>query len=38
MLGYFLSCIKGVKDPANAQEGSWDFSQDASVEKGPISL
>ena len=25
ILGNFLSCIKGVKDPFEAQEGRWDF-------------
>ena len=24
--GNFLSCIKGIKDPFEAQEGRWDFS------------
>ena len=33
MSGNFLSCIKGVKDPFEAQEGRWDFSQDATVGK-----
>ena len=33
----FLSCLKGVKDPFEAQEGRWDFSRDAAVEKGLIS-
>ena len=33
----FLSCLKGVKDHFQAQEGRWDFSQDATVEKGLIS-
>ena len=37
MLGNFLSCIKGIKDPFKAQEGRRDFSQDATVEKGLIS-
>ena len=36
MSGKFLSCIKGVKDPFKAQEGRWDFSQDAAAEKGLI--
>ena len=31
--GNFLSCIKGVKYPFEAQEGRWDFSQDAAVER-----
>ena len=35
--GNFLSCIKGIKDPFEAQEGRCDFSQDAAVEKGLIS-
>ena len=29
-----MTCIKGVKDPFKAQEGRWDFSLDAVVEKG----
>ena len=33
----FLSCLKGVKDPFEAQEERWEFSQDATVEKGLIS-
>ena len=37
MLGNFLSCIKGVKDPFKAQEGRWDFSRDPAKEKGHIS-
>ena len=36
MLENFLSCIKGVKDAFEAQDGRWNFSQDAAVEKGPI--
>ena len=36
MLGNFLSFIKDVKDPFKAQEGRWDFSQDAAAEKGLI--
>ena len=32
-----LSCLKGVKDPFAAREGRWDFSRDATVEKGLIS-
>ena len=35
--GKFLSYIQGVKDPFEAQEGRWDFFQDAAVEKGLIS-
>ena len=27
----FLSCIKGVKDPFEAQKGRWDFPLDAAV-------
>ena len=27
--GNFLSCLKGVKDPFEAQEGRWYFSRDA---------
>ena len=37
MSGNCLSFLKGVKDPFEAQEGRWDFSRDASVEKGLIS-
>ena len=37
MSGKFLSCLKGVKDPFKAQEGRWDFFQDAAAEKGLIS-
>ena len=37
MSGNFLSCIKGVHDPFEAQEARWDFSQDAAAEKGLIS-
>ena len=36
MSGNFLSCLKGVKDPLEAQEGRWDFSRDAAAEKGLI--
>ena len=36
MSGNFLSCIEGVKDPLEAKEGKWDFSQVATVEKGLI--
>ena len=31
ILGNFLSCLKGVKDPFLAQERRWDFSRDAVV-------
>jgi len=34
MSGNFLSCIKGVKYPLEAQEGRWDFSRDAAAERG----
>ena len=37
MLGNFLSCLKGVKDPFKAQEVRWDFSRDAAEEKSLIS-
>ena len=37
MSGNFLSCVKGVKDPFEAQEGRWDFSRDAAAEKVLIS-
>ena len=36
MSGDFLSYLKGVKDPFEAQEGRWDFSRDATAEKGLI--
>ena len=32
MSGNFLSCLKGVKDPFEAQEGKWDFSRDAGAK------
>ena len=35
--GNFLSCIKAVKDPFEAQEGRWDISQDTAVEESLIS-
>ena len=35
--GNFLSCIKGVKDHFEAQEGRWDFSREATAEKILIS-
>ena len=34
MSGNCLSCLKGVKDPLEAEKGRWDFSQDVAVEKG----
>ena len=37
VLGNFLSCIKGIKDPFKDQEGRWDFSQDTTAEEGLIS-
>ena len=37
MLGNFLGCITGVKDPSKAQEGRWDISRDTAAEKGLIS-
>ena len=37
MSGNFLSCLKCVKDPLEAQEGRWDFSQDTTVGKVLIS-
>ena len=37
MWGNFLSGINGVKDYFEGQEGKWDFSRDAAVEKGLIS-
>ena len=37
MLGNFLSCIKGVNGPFEAQEGRWHVSRDVAVEKGLIS-
>ena len=36
MLGNFVSCLKGVKDPFEAQEGRWDFSRDSAAAKGLI--
>ena len=44
MSGNFLSCLKYVKDPFEAQEGRWDFPCDAAAEmassraEGRISL
>ena len=32
--GNFLSCLKSVSDRLGLQEGRWDFSRDAEVEKG----
>ena len=37
MTGNFLSFLKGVKYPLEAQEGRWDFSRDAAAERGLIS-
>ena len=37
MFANFLSCLKVVKDPLEAQEGRWDFSRDSAAEKGLIS-
>ena len=37
MSGNFLNCLKGVKDPFEAQDGRWDLSLDATAEKGLIS-
>ena len=37
MSGNFLSCLKGVKYPFEAQEGMWDFSRDSAAERGLIS-
>ena len=37
MLGYFLSCSKGVKDPFEFPEVSSDYPLDASGEMGLIS-
>ena len=31
--GLFLSCLKGVKYPFEAQEGRWDISRNAAVER-----
>ena len=36
-VGNFLSCLNGVKCPFEAQEGRWNFSRDAAVERGLIS-
>ena len=33
----FLSCIKVLRDPLEAQEGRWDFSRDAAAENSLIS-
>ena len=38
MSGNCLSCRKGVKDPFEVQDGRCNFSRDATVEKGLISL
>ena len=37
MSGNFLSCLKGVKEPCEVQEGRWDFSSNTTAEKGLIS-
>ena len=37
MSGKFLSCLKSVKDPPEAQERRREFSQDTTAEKGLIS-
>ena len=34
--GNFLSYMKGIKDPFEAQEGRWNISRDAPVEKDNI--
>ena len=34
MLGNFLSCRKGVKDPVEVSEVSFDWPRDASAEMG----
>ena len=36
MLGTFLRCSKGVKDPFEVQEGRCDFPRGAEVEKGLV--
>ena len=36
MLGNILSCIKGVKYSFKFQEGTWDFTLDATVVKGLV--
>ena len=33
----FLELTQGCQDPLEVQEGRWDFSRDAEVEKGLIS-
>ena len=33
MSGNFLSYIKGLNDPFEAQDGRWDFSRDAAADK-----
>ena len=38
MSGNFFSCLKGVKDAFETQEGMRDFSRDLPAEKGHISL
>ena len=37
MSGNFLCCLKVVTVPFEPHEGRWDFSQNATVEKDPIS-
>ena len=37
MLGNFLSCSKGVKDPVEVQERRCDFTRDDTAKKGLIS-
>ena len=34
MSGKFLSCLKSVKDPPEAQERRREFSQDTTADKG----
>ena len=34
MSEYFLSCLKGVKDNFGAQEETWVFPPEATVEDG----
>ena len=36
-VGELRGCLKGVKDPFEAQEGRWDFSRDDEREKSLIS-
>ena len=37
VLENFLNCLKSEKEHFEAQDGRWDFSQDAAAKKGLIS-